>query len=100
MLRKDWMKVRFKKLFENKLLLVVYYGLFVGDIEVFLFVENLLFLKIYDIIDVNVRCVYFYLCLMILYGICYFGESMDKVYVFFDIYVEYYEIVVIEKVLI
>lgn len=39
-----------------------------------------------------------YSCSATPYGICHSGESMDKVYVSFDTYVEHYKIVVIEKV--
>eukprot|EP00105_Crassostrea_gigas_P019201 XP_011437619.1 PREDICTED: probable E3 ubiquitin-protein ligase MID2 [Crassostrea gigas] len=98
MSRKDWMKVRFEKLSENKLPSMVYYGLFVGDTEVLLSVENPPSLKIYDITDTNARCVHSYSCSATPYGLCHSGESMDKVYVSFDTYVEHYEIVIIEKV--
>lgn len=38
------MKIGFEKFFEFELNLIVYYGLFVDDMNVFLFVEILLFL--------------------------------------------------------
>lgn len=64
------MKIGFEKFVEFELNLDVNYGLFVDDMNVFLFVKNLLFLQIYDIIDIKVRCVFVYLCLIILYGFC------------------------------
>lgn len=99
MVKKDWMKVRFEKFFEVQLLFWVGYGLFVGDIKVFFFIEYLLFLEIYDVINLIVRCVRFYSCLFIFFGLCYFGESMNKVYVFFNIYVEYYFIDIFKSIL-
>lgn len=57
MVKKDWMKVRFEKFFVVQLLFWVGYGLFVGDIKVFFFIEYLLFLEIYDVINLIVRCV-------------------------------------------
>lgn len=98
MSRKDWMKIRFKKLSEIKLPSMVYYGLFVGDNEILLSVENPPSLQLYDITDANARCVHSYSCSATPYGLCHSGESMDKVYVSFDTYVEHYEIVVIERV--
>lgn len=98
MLWRDWMEVKVEKVFGVKLFLMVYYGLFVCDIKVFLLVEKLLFLQIYDIFDINVRCVFMYLCLVILFCLCFLGESMDKVYVFFEIYVEYFQIEIFNSV--
>lgn len=61
---------------------MVYYGLFVGDIIVY-------FDIFFYIFDFNVKCVFVYLCLNILFGFCYLVESMDKVYMVLEIYVGY-----------
>ncbi|XP_078340486.1 uncharacterized protein LOC111106519 [Crassostrea virginica] len=97
MAQKDWMKIKLENVSETKLSTRVFFGLFVDDTKILLSVENPQSRQVYDVIDSTARCVYTYPCPSVPYGLCYSGESMDKVYVSFGTHVEHYHIEINEK---
>ncbi|XP_055999139.1 probable E3 ubiquitin-protein ligase MID2 [Ostrea edulis] len=92
MSRKDWMKVNFEKISRINLPTGVYYGLFISDTKVIMSTENPPSLKVYDISDAVGECVHTHSCQATPYGLCQSGDCMDKVYVSFEDYVDYYQI--------
>uniref|UniRef100_A0A8W8LUU6 Tripartite motif-containing protein 45 n=1 Tax=Magallana gigas TaxID=29159 RepID=A0A8W8LUU6_MAGGI len=99
MARKDWMSVEFEKLSEIILPWMAYYGLFIDDTKVLLSVENPPSLQIYDITDSIARCVYTYPCSTTPFGLCYSGESMNKVFVSFTTHIDHFQIELSDKVI-
>lgn len=100
MSQKDWMSVRFEKLSEIKLPMMVYYGLFIDDTKVLLSIENPPSLQIYDVTDPIARCVHTYPCSTTPFGLCHSGESMNKVFVSFKTHVDHYQIEISNSVII
>ncbi|XP_048743652.2 uncharacterized protein LOC125657059 [Ostrea edulis] len=98
MCRKDWMKVNFQNISEMNLPTTVYYGLFVSDTKVIMSIESPPSLKVYDISDAVGECVHTHSCQATPYGLCQSGDCMDKVYVSFTDYIDYYQIKVAESV--
>nr|XP_022297755.1 E3 ubiquitin-protein ligase TRIM56-like [Crassostrea virginica] len=92
MAQKDWMKIKLEKVSEFKQSSYIYFGLFLDDAKILLSVENPPSLQIYDVTDTTATCVCTFPCPSIPYGLCYSGESMDKVYVSFGTHVEHYQI--------
>nr|XP_034317456.1 E3 ubiquitin/ISG15 ligase TRIM25-like [Crassostrea gigas] len=99
MAQKDWMSVRFEKLSESNLTTHVYYGLFIDDTKVLLSIKNPPSLQIYDITDSIARCVFTYPCSTTPFGLCYSGESMNKVFVSFVTHVDHYQIEISDSVM-
>ena len=93
MAEKDWMKIKLEKVSESNLLSTrVYFGLFMDDTKILLSVESPPSLQVYDVTDTTATCVFTYPCPSAPYGLCYSGESMDKVYVSFGNRVVNYQI--------
>ena len=92
MAQKDWMKIKLEKVSISNLSTRVYFGLFVDDTKILLSVEDPPSLQVYDVTDRTVSLVYTYPCPSAPFGLCYSGESMDKVYVSFGTRVEHYQI--------
>ncbi|XP_055999155.1 uncharacterized protein LOC125656750 [Ostrea edulis] len=98
MCRKDWMKVNFEKISEMDLPTMVYYGLFISDTKVIMSMESPPSLQAYDISDAVGKCVHTHSCQATPYGLCQSGDCMDKVYVSFEDYIDYYQVKVAENV--
>ena len=92
MAQKDWMKINLENVSESNLTTQVYFGLFVDDTKILLSVESPPSLQIYDVTDSTATLVFTYYCPSAPYGLCYSGESMDKVYVSFGTRVDHYQI--------
>ena len=92
MAQKDWMKINLEKVSTSNLSTRVYFGLFVDDTKILLSVKRPPSLQIYDVTDSTATLVYTYPCPSSPYGLCYSGDSMDKVYVSFGTHVEHYQI--------
>ena len=93
MAQKDWMKIELEKVSESNLLFTrVFFGLFVDYTKIFLSVESPSSLQIHDVTNSTASCVYTHPCSSAPYGLCYSGESMDKVYVSFGTHIEHYQI--------
>ena len=90
MARKDWMKIKLEKFSESKLSTYAYFGLFLDDTKILLSVEEPPSLQVYDVTDSAATCVFKYPCTSPPYGLCYSGESMDKVYVSFGTHIKHY----------
>nr|XP_022297250.1 uncharacterized protein LOC111106742 [Crassostrea virginica] len=93
MAQKDWMKIKLEKVSASNLLSTrVFFGLFVDETKILLSVESPSSLQIHDVTNSTASCVYTHPCSSAPYGLCYSGESMDKVYVCFGTHIEHYQI--------
>ncbi|XP_078341682.1 uncharacterized protein LOC144627772 [Crassostrea virginica] len=92
MAQKDWMKIKLEKVSTSNLSTMGFFGLFIDDTKILLSIESPPSLLVYDITDSTATLVYTYPCPSAPYGLCYSGESMDKVYLSFGTRVEHYQI--------